>query len=230
MIRGLIFDKDGTLFDFNATWGAFVRALLIAEGKGDPDLLQRLADALGYDLTTDRFLPASVVIAEPTDVVARVVADVTGQADVAALTARLNTLSTTVPQQPAAELPPLMAGLRDRGLLLGVVTNDAEDPALRHLEDAGILAQMAFVAGYDSGHGAKPAAGPLLAFCRATGLAPADCAMIGDSTHDLAAGRAAGMTCIGVLTGPARRDDLAPHADVVLDSIADLPGWLDRAG
>ena len=100
---------------------------------------------------------------------------------------------------------------------------------MRHLGDAGILDEMAFVAGYDSGFGAKPAPDPLLAFCAATGLAPADCAMIGDSTHDLAAGRAAGMTCIGVLTGPASRATLAPHSDAVLDSIADLPGWLDSS-
>ena len=228
MIRGLIFDKDGTLFDFNATWGAFVRSLLVAESGGDADLLSRLAQALGYDLTRNRFLPSSIVIAEPTTAVAEVVAEVTGQDDIAALTARMNAISASVPQHPAADLPGLMTALRGRGLRLGVVTNDAEEPAMRHLGDAGILDEMAFVAGYDSGFGAKPAPDPLLAFCAATGLAPADCAMIGDSTHDLAAGRAAGMTCIGVLTGPASHATLAPHADAVLDSIADLPGWLDR--
>jgi phosphoglycolate phosphatase-like HAD superfamily hydrolase len=31
---------------------------------------------------------------------------------------------------------------------------------------------------------------------------------------------------VGVLTGLERREDLAPHADVVLDDIAGLPGWL----
>ena len=101
---------------------------------------------------------------------------------------------------------------------------------MRHLEDALIVDEMAFVAGYDSGFGAKPAPGQLLAFCQATGLSPADCAMIGDSAHDLEAGQAAGMFCIGVLTGPASRADLTPRADVVLDSIADLPGWLAARG
>jgi phosphoglycolate phosphatase len=123
-----------------------------------------------------------------------------------------------------------MAQLRAQGLILGVVTNDAEGPAMRHLEDALIVDEMAFVAGYDSGFGAKPAPGQLLAFCQATGLSPANCAMIGDSAHDLEAGQAAGMFCIGVLTGPASRADLTPQADVVLDSIADLPGWLAARG
>ena len=51
--------------------------------------------------------------------------------------------------------------------------------------------------------------------------------MIGDSTHDLDSGRAAGMTTIAVLTGLASRADLAPHADVVLDDIAALPPGSD---
>ena len=50
--------------------------------------------------------------------------------------------------------------------------------------------------------------------------------MIGDRTHDLDSGRAAGMTTVGVLTGLATRADLAPHADVVLDDIGALPAWL----
>ena len=232
MIRGLIFDKDGTLFDFDATWGAFARTLLLAESAGDPALLDRLARRLGFDLVGNAFDRDSIIIAESTATIARAVAEVTGAADVAALTARMNAISAGVPQAPATDLQALMTRLRSRGLTLGVVTNDAEAPALRHLEDAGILDEMAFVAGYDSGHGAKPAPDPLLAFCAATGLAPRDCVMIGDSAHDMAAGRAAGMTCVMVRTGPAaaRQPDAMSDglADAVLDSIADLPDWMDR--
>jgi phosphoglycolate phosphatase len=50
--------------------------------------------------------------------------------------------------------------------------------------------------------------------------------MVGDSRHDLAAGRAAGMHTVAVLTGPARDEDLRPFADVVLPDIGHLPEWL----
>jgi phosphoglycolate phosphatase len=50
--------------------------------------------------------------------------------------------------------------------------------------------------------------------------------MVGDSTHDLDAGRAAGMATVGVLTGLAGAADLAPHADAILPDIGALPGWL----
>jgi phosphoglycolate phosphatase len=50
--------------------------------------------------------------------------------------------------------------------------------------------------------------------------------MLGDSTHDLQAARAAGMAAVGVLTGVARAAELAPHADAVLADIGELPTWL----
>ena len=69
----------------------------------------------------------------------------------------------------------------------------------------------------------------LLAFTEAVGVAPAETLMVGDSTHDLFAARAAGMPAVAVLTGHAEAADLAPHAEAVLDTIADLPGWLDAS-
>jgi phosphoglycolate phosphatase len=72
------------------------------------------------------------------------------------------------------------------------VTNDAEAPAHAHLNRAGVADLFDFVAGCDSGHGAKPAPGQLLAFARRTGLAPERVVMVGDSLHDLHAGRMPG--------------------------------------
>ncbi|MCB5198718.1 HAD family hydrolase [Loktanella sp. TSTF-M6] len=227
---GLIFDKDGTLFDFNATWGAWTRTMLDAEASGDTALVARLSQALGYDLTAGRFLAGSIVIAEPVHVVADTILRITGQTDKPALIARMDAASAEVTQQPAADLPDLMSRLRAAGHVLGLATNDSEAPARRHLADHAIDTAFDFVAGADSGFGHKPGPGQLNAFCARTGIAPQDCAMIGDSTHDLTAGRAAGMICIGVLTGPAPRTELGPHADVVLDSIADLPAWLAGQG
>ena len=228
MISGIIFDKDGTLFDFNATWGAWTRAMLIAEAGDDPVLCERLAAVLGYDMVNARFFPGSLVIASTVDDVADAILDVVPATDKSALLDRMNAGSAKVDQVEAVPLRAYTAQLRQMGLTLGVATNDAEAPALRHLDKAGIRDDFSFIAGYDSGYGAKPGPGQLHGFCRATGLVPAACIMVGDSTHDLHAGRAAGMMTIGVLTGPAPREDLDGMADVVLPTIADIPGWLQR--
>ena len=226
-LQGLVFDKDGTLFDFDATWGAWAAATIAAEAGDDPVLRDRLDAGLGFDRARTRFRRDSIVIAEPTRVVAERVLTLTGQSDLGALMARMAAAASVAPQVPVTPLAPLLARLARRGLTLGLVTNDTEAPARAHLSREGIAARFAFVAGSDSGHGAKPDPAPLRAFCRATGLAPGACAMVGDSAHDLKAGRAAGMIAVGVLTGPATRADLSPLADVVLGSIAELPDWLD---
>ena len=128
---------------------------------------------------------------------------------------------------PAVDLPAVLGALRARGLKLGLATNDTEVPARRHLDGAGVLELFDFVAGCDSGYGGKPAPGQLMAFVAQCGLAPARVAMVGDSLHDLDAGRAAGMKAVAVLTGIATRADLEDHADVVLTNIAGLAAWID---
>lgn len=226
MIKGIIFDKDGTLFDFNATWGAWTRLMLQSEAGDDPALFDALADVLGFDPASDRFLPGSVVIASTVDTVADHIRQVIPHLSKPALIARMNAGAAQVTQIEAVPLAPYFSDLRDRGLRLGIATNDAEAPARQHLQKAGVTGHFDFIAGYDSGHGAKPAPGQLLAFAAQVSLDPAQCVMVGDSLHDLDAGRAAGMVTIGVLTGPARHPELAPHADVVLDNIAAIPDWL----
>ena len=226
VIKGIIFDKDGTLFDFNATWGAWTRGMLKTEAGGDQVLFDRLADALGYDVETATFRPDSMVIASTAGEVAEMIKSVLPDLDTDALLVRMNAAAAKVTQIEAVPLQGYFTQLRSMGLRLGIATNDAEAPARAHLDRAGVTHQFDFIAGYDSGHGGKPAPGQLHAFCAETGLAAAHCVMVGDSTHDLHAGQAAGMRTVGVLTGPAARAELAPFADVVLPSIGDLPRWL----
>lgn len=227
MIKGLVFDKDGTLFDFNATWGRWAAGLIATEAGGDPERIALLSDALGFDPEHMVFRPGAVVIAHTLDEIADTVLAVL-PGDKGALMNRMRDAATTAPQVPAANLPALLKELRTRGLALGVATNDAEGPARAHLKQAGIADGFDLVLGYDSGHGGKPAPGQLLAFCAATGLDPQDCAMVGDSLHDLHAGRSAGMTTVAVLTGPAPQHELAPFADVVLPNVGALPDWLNH--
>ena len=138
----------------------------------------------------------------------------------------INEEAEKAPQMEAVPLLPYLTALRTQGFALGVATNDAEAPARAHLDSAGVTGCFEFIAGYDSGHGAKPGPGQMLAFAEAVGLDPGAVVMVGDSTHDLIAGRAAGMRCVAVLTGLAGADVLAPLADAVLADIGDLPAWI----
>ena len=229
MIDGLLFDKDGTLFDFRISWGGWAAGFLASLAR-DPDHAARLGRAIGFDATTLTFAPDSPVIAATAADIAAALAPHLDGISLADLTDRINDTAGSAPMSQAVPLRPLLDGLRARGLRLGVATNDTEAPARQHLATHGITDCFDFIAGYDSGHGAKPGPGMCLAFAASQGLQPSRVAMIGDSRHDLEAGRAAGMRTVAVLTGIATAADLAALADVVLPDIGALPGWLDRIG
>ena len=225
MIDGLLFDKDGTLFDFRISWGRWA-ATFLSRIATDRAHERRLGQAIGFDVETGVFAPDSPVIAATAaDIAAALVSELPG-VSVAELTDRIDASAGQAPMSEAVPLRPLLSALREQGLRLGVATNDSEAPARQHLENHGITDCFDFISGYDSGYGPKPGPGMCLAFARQLGLEPARVAMVGDSRHDLEAGRGAGMRTVAVLTGVARREDLEPHADVVLADIGAIPGWL----
>jgi phosphoglycolate phosphatase len=226
MIDGILFDKDGTLFDFRISWGQWAAAFLPTIAR-DAEHAARLGTAIGFDAATLTFRPDSPVIAATAADIARAMAPLLDGIAIADLTDRIDASAAAAPMSEVVPLLPLLQGLRARGLRLGLATNDSEIPARQHLDNHGITDCFDFIAGYDSGHGAKPGPGMCLAFAAAQGLDPARVAMVGDSRHDLVAGRAAGMRTIAVLTGIAVTADLSPLADVVLPDIGSIPGWLD---
>ncbi|WP_425043958.1 HAD family hydrolase [Primorskyibacter sp. S87] len=227
-IEAFLFDKDGTLFDFGATWEVFAEAFLLRVCGQDATRAQALGLEIGFDFAARRFFPNSIVIAgTPSEIAAALHPHLPGHTHVG-LIDMLNEEAAIAPQAEAVPLAGFLDGLRQQGFRLGVATNDAEEPAKAHLDAAGVRDRFDFVAGFDSGFGAKPGPGQLLAFADHVDTRPERVAMVGDSTHDLLAGRAAGMVTVGVLTGLAAESELAPHADVVLPSIGHIPGWLSR--
>lgn len=228
LIDALVFDKDGTLFDFASTWGAFGTAVLMRLSEGDEARAAELGQVIGFDLEKQSYSEDSVVIAGTTDEVAEALFSRLDGWSRMELVQTLNVASANAPQVEAVTLVPFLKSLKASGKKLGVATNDGEMPAKRHLASVGVDAYFDFIAGYDSGHGFKPGPGQLIAFSQHVGVEPARIAMVGDSLHDLEAGRAAGMATIGVLTGMAGPEVLAPLADVVLPDIGHIPAWLSQ--
>lgn len=226
-IAGLLFDKDGTLFDFGATWNVWAAQVIADLSGGCPETAARIAKEARYDLAGQSFLPDSPIIAGTNREAAECVARALPDRPVDEIEHFLMVTSFDAPLKEAVPLEPFLRALSDRQFKLGVCTNDTERAAQAHLGAVGVTQFFDFIAGFDSGFGMKPGPEPLLAFADAVGLDPKVVAMVGDSTHDLLAGRRAGMRTVGVLTGPALAEELAPLADVVLPDIGHLPAWLE---
>ena len=233
-IKGLLFDKDGTLLDFHLTWIPVNRLVVQALTGGDPELSDRLLEAAGHDPRTNRVRPGTLLAAGNSAQIAARWAEFLPGREVGALTAEIDRLFAAGGEAhaaPVTELAPLFARLKERGLKLGVATSDSVQGIRASLAPFGILELLDFLAGYDSGHGVKPGPGMVQAFCAAAGLAPAEVAVIGDNLHDLEMGRRAGAgLLVGVLSGTGVRPELAPHADHVIESVEELEALLDRVG
>lgn len=229
-IRAILFDKDGTLVDFQRTWGPATHLVLQALSGGDAAAYARLAAATLFLPAEQRFLPESPVVIEKTEVFAALWAEALGRPADAAFVAEIDRLyldATLAHLAPIGDPRDVLARLAARGYRLGLMTNDADANARTQLARLGLDGLVGFLAAYDSGFGAKPEAAPVLAFAAAAGVAPAEVAVVGDTLHDLHAARAAGAVAVAVLTGPVPAHRLAPHADAVIPSIAALEAWLD---
>lgn len=226
-IKGLVFDKDGTLFQYGETWAVWCDLVLAELSGGDGAKTRELAQAVGYDPETKEFLAGSLVVGASAGEINQAWVDILPSWSFAEVDAVAVKHLKSLPSLPVCDLKALFSGMKAKGMKLGIVTNDYEAGAVQQLAAEGISDLFDFVAGFDSGHGVKPAAGPLLAFGKAVGLSMDEIAMVGDSTHDLGAGRAAEVAqTIGVLTGPALEEDIAHLADIILGDISQIPARL----
>ena len=229
-VKAILFDKDGTLIDFHRSWYRIAEELALEAAGGGEAEARALLERVGYDFVGRRFLPDSVFAAGTNaDIVAQWYPD----ASRAERAERLATLEARLVGRAASEAVPIdgaeaaLRRLRDEGYRLAVATNDSTASAERTLAALGMSQLFDAVFGYDAVANPKPAPDVVLAFADMAALRPAQIAMVGDNRHDMETGRAAGAgLTIGVLSGTGTRDSLAPLADAIVDSIADLPDHL----
>jgi phosphoglycolate phosphatase len=232
-IKGVLFDKDGTLIDYHRSWSAINRAAAALAASGDPALAEKLLNIGGVDLSTGRTRPDSLFAAANTLEIAEAWVEAGCMIGVAALTEALDRLFVEGADAavPVTDLLRLFARLKELGLFVGIASSDSE-AAINRLVDRFALGDLVdFVAGYDSGYGTKPEPGMLLAFCNAVGLQPADVAVVGDNLHDMAMAAAGGAGLrLAVLTGTGTAETLRPSSDFCLPGIEMLEEVLRRAG
>ena len=112
---GVLFDKDGTLFDFHKTWGGWTRGF-IEDLAGGADKAGPVAAAMGYDLDQSAFRPDSIVIAGSVDVWAdHILPHLTGW-DKPTLVTHIKAQTTVVTQVPVTPLDPFLTSLGRAGL------------------------------------------------------------------------------------------------------------------
>jgi len=132
--------------------------------------------------------------------------------------------------QYATVFPGVVEGLRalsGAGLKLACLTNKPTAFAQTLLAAKELSGFFEAVFGGDAFERRKPDPLPLLKTCEVLGSMPANTLMIGDSSNDAAAGRAAGCPVLLVTYGYNHGEPVrSVQADGFMDSMTELGGWL----
>ena len=223
VLRAILFDKDGTLVDFDRTWGPSAGAVMAHLADGDADALERLHHVTQYLPDEQRFLQSSPLIAGSSRQYGPLWADVLQRPSDTAFFHHIDELFIEHGRRfltPIGRPSHDLARLHQAGLPLGIATNDAEANARIQADLLGLTGMLQAIYGYDSGYGSKPLPGMIEQFCQLTGLPASSVALVGDTHHDLATAKAAGAMSVLVRCGPTPVDDFADQADLVVDNVA----------
>lgn len=216
--RAILFDLDGTLIDSAPDIAASVNELLARRhlpalsleqvrsmiGNGIKKLVERAFAASGAPLTKAKLEDAN---GEMTAIYRK----------------HLTKLTVLLPGVQEA-----IAQLHVAGFALGVVTNKPQVATREILLHFGLTDRLGVIVGGDAVSHMKPAPDALLLALERLGVDPAMALMVGDSVTDFEAARAAGVPVALVRGGYSKVpiDDLG--ADLVFDSLLDLPALLRR--
>lgn len=231
-----VFDKDGTLIDFQHLWGQRTQRAVTALTErvgGDATLAAALYRALGYDPTRGQSAGDGPLAIAPTPRLYTVAATVlyqqgygwtaAEQAVSAVFAPCMSALPVAADLLPLGDIAGLFRQFTAAGVRVVVATSDERAATQRTLELLGVAEQVSLLICGDDPTPSKPDPAALWRLGVTYGIATAQMMMVGDTVGDLSFATRAGVGCrVGVLNGAGSRDELAPLADVLLQRLDEI--------
>jgi pyrophosphatase PpaX len=209
MVKGILFDNDGTLVDTHDIILASMRHStreVLGRAIPDVDLMRKVGQPLAVQMRDFSDDPA-----EQEELLR-----VYREHNHAIHDGAIRTFPGVVDG---------VAALRGRGCALGVVTSKMHALAWRGLEITGLSAYMDCCIGADDCERFKPDPEPVTRGLAALDLGPEECLYVGDSPFDIRAGKAAGCVTVAVLWGMFGPESLrAERPDHVCATFDELLG------
>ena len=232
--QAIIFDKDGTLIDFDAMWGGWV-VYVADQLKAVSGLNVHAAFylAMGYDDKTKKVLPNGKLASRPMAQLYQLTVEVIQTFGLDLPEAeRIVEQAWWIPDpillsKPLTDLWTLFSNLRAHGIQVAIATADDRAPTQAMIEAFDIEEFISTMICADDGIPSKPAPDMVLTVCERLKLEPKNVMVIGDTVSDLKMARAASAgLAVGVLSGVSSTKDLIPYADVLIESIDELNAYI----
>ncbi len=232
-IKGIVFDKDGTLLDYERCWYPVTLAAIeqvAAKYPGAEVCREGIKSRLGLlpDGSMDidgphcRGLHPEIAMA------------FLDEYEAAGIEYDRDTLIADVGEGfrtslPYGEVVPICDGMRElleslkkQGIKLGLITSDTIYGARHTLSKLGIADAFEVLLTNDGEHPAKPDPYYMTVFERETGLSPDEILMVGDTFSDIDFGINAGTHTLGVAKTEKNRRKLETKAEFVSYDITDI--------
>ena len=214
MLPALLFDLDGTLIDsIELILGSARHAFIGFEGHAPTDDEWRATIGRPLDRVLMEFAASDPVEADR-------------------LLGRYREYQMVHHDRLVRAYDGVVTALRDlsnAGHPLAIVTSKSDWLAVKGLELVGLDDIFPVVVGCDTCVNHKPHPEPVERALALLGANARNALFVGDSPHDVASGRAAGVFTVGVTWGAFAREEMeASGADTVIHDITALPAVIER--
>ena len=228
--QAVIFDKDGTLIDFDAMWGGWTLQLAdrLQEVTG-LNAREPLCAVYGYDAERGKILPDGKITCTSMWRLRELFVEVAQSLGLSYDDANVAVEKSWFVPDPVTLAKPftdtrvLFENIHKRGIKIAIATTDDRGPTVAMLEAFGVTELVTTMVCADDGIKAKPAPDMVLTICARLNIEPSKAIVIGDTTADLQMARSAGAgLVIGVLSGVGSLEKLTPLADILMDTVDTL--------
>ena len=227
-IKGILFDKDGTLLDFEATWRPVWNMTEEQLGSilqiGEKEM-RVIRERLG--ILEDGFTSDSIYVAGTLLDYAQIISEVTKK-QLSTVVDVLNTVYKDFVESKKLHIVPIgnpkemMTYLKQKGYKLGIVTADNVLNTEYFIKETGIEALMDFIAADDGHYQMKPHPHMLEAFCEQMGLEKQEVAVVGDTLKDMKFGKNNQMGLSIYVTSSYPNTEAIQLADYAIDHVGYL--------
>lgn len=231
----VIFDKDGTLIDFNDTWISVIRELIRVIGTHTPmsdTLNRRIEKALGIFITDERidgFGPLAMGTAAQCDTLLTYCLYQEGlrwdkSMDIVE-TVKEEIFSGKARKKyvkPAKGVIKTLERLQSRGIKIAIATNDNAADAMKDMETIGAAGMIDLCVGADSVERAKPAPDMINHIMETFSTGPDHTIFAGDTIMDALTGKNAGVMLTIGIEGILPMDTLNQYTDITIASLDEI--------
>lgn len=226
MIKGILFDKDGTLLKFDELWSEATKKVIpeFLNEIGiltDEENISKAVKAVGKSI-------AAMTYFDMTKAILKCFGIKTNQKKIQGYSKKLEKLyfeevtKSTANIIPTANLHKLFNWIFEKKIIVGLATADTRQTAVKCLDRLGIISFFSYIGSDDGRLKPKPSSDIIEDFKNKFGINSDEIMVVGDTVTDMQFAKNGGAVAVGVLSGVGKEEELKKNADFILDNAEQL--------